>query len=59
MKVADPKELQDIIKNYLKRYTDSAVMLRITNHDLFSLRRERITPELNMTYKHFSFPPQG
>ena len=26
------------------------------NQDLFTLRRDSITPELNITYKHLSFP---
>ena len=55
-KVADPKKLQDIIKNSLKRCADSAMALGKINHYLPSLKRKSIIPDLDIVYKCLPFP---
>ena len=55
-KLTDPQELLELVKASLKRCADSAMILGKLNQDLLTLRRDSITPELNIAYKHLSFP---
>ena len=55
-KLTDPQELLELVKASLKKCADSAMILGKLNQDLFTMRRDSITPELNTVYKHLSFP---
>ena len=54
-KFTDPQELLELVKASIKKCADSAMILGNLNQDLLTLRRDSITPELNITYKHLSF----
>ena len=55
-KLTDPQELLELVKASLKRCASSALILGKLNKDLLTLRRDTMTPELNIAYKHLSFP---
>ena len=55
-KLTDPKEILELVKASLKKSGDSAMTLRKLNQDFLKLRRDSITPETNIAYKHLSFP---
>ena len=55
IKFTDPQELLELVKASIKKCADSAMILGKLNQDLLTLRRDSITPELNITYKHLSF----
>ena len=55
-KISDPQELSNLIKNSIRKCADSAMIMGKFNYDLLAHRRDNITPELNVAYKHLSFP---
>ena len=55
-KLTDPQELMELVKTSLKKCADTAKILGKLNQDLLTLRRDSITPELSIGYKHLSFP---
>ena len=54
--LTDTQELLELLKASLKKCTDFAMTLGKLNQDLLTLRRDSITAELNIAYKHLSFP---
>ena len=55
-KLTDTKEPLELAKASLKKCADSAMILGKFNQDLLTLRKDSITPELNIAYKHLFFP---
>ena len=55
-KLTDTQELLELVKASLKKCADSAMILGKLNQDLLTLRKDSITPELNIAYKNLSFP---
>ena len=55
-RLADPEEFLESAKTSLRECADSAMILDQLSQDLLSMRRESVTRELNIAYKHLSFP---
>ena len=55
-KLTDTQELLGLVKASFKKCAHSVMILGKLDQDFFTLRRDSITPELNMPYKHLSFP---
>ena len=54
-KFTDPLELLELVKVSLKKCADSAMILGKLDQNLLTLRRDSITPELNIACKNLSF----
>ena len=56
LKLTDREEPLELVKVSLKKCADSAMILGKLNQDLLTLCRGSVTPELNIAYRHLSFP---